>query len=66
MWRRAHPVERSSLVDEILPAAVPHHPTVIGEAINRLLPELRERHPEVPWQQIVAVNSGRRTQPVII
>jgi len=29
--------------------------TVIGEAINRLSPELRERHPEVPWQQIVAV-----------
>ena len=52
-------VERSSegsfLNDETLPAAVLHHLTVIGEAINRLSPELRERHPEVPWKQIVAV-----------
>jgi uncharacterized protein with HEPN domain len=45
----------SFLRDEVLPAAVLHHLTVIGEAINRLSPELRERHPEVPWQQIVAV-----------
>lgn len=28
---------------------------MIGEAINRLSAELRARHPEVPWQQIVAV-----------
>ncbi len=47
--------EESFLNDEILPAAVLHHLTVIGEAINRLSPELRARHPEVPWQQIVAV-----------
>ena len=47
--------EESFLRDEILPAAVLHHLTVIGEAINRLSPELRERHPEVPWQQIVSV-----------
>ena len=47
--------EQSFLNDEVLPAAVLHHLTVIGEAINRLSPELRERHPEVPWHQIVAV-----------
>ena len=47
--------EEVFLNDEVLPAAVLHHLTVMGEAINRLSPELRERHPEVPWHQIVAV-----------
>lgn len=47
--------EESFLRDEVLPAAVLHHLTVMGEAINRLSPELRERHPDVPWHQIVAV-----------
>lgn len=43
------------LKDEVLPAAVLHHLTVIGEAMNRLSVELRERYPEVPWRQIIAV-----------
>ena len=47
--------EDSFLRDEVLPAAVLHHLTVIGEAISRLSVELRERHPEVPWRQIIAV-----------
>jgi len=47
--------EERFLADEVLPAAVLHHLTVIGEAINRLSPELRGRHLGVPWQQIVAV-----------
>jgi uncharacterized protein with HEPN domain len=47
--------EESFLNDEVMSAAVLHHLTVMGEAINRLSPELRERHPEVPWHQIVAV-----------
>jgi uncharacterized protein with HEPN domain len=47
--------EERFLADEVLPAAVLHHLTVIGEAINRLSPELRKRNPAVPWQQIVAV-----------
>ena len=47
--------EELFLADEVLPAAVLHHLTVIGEAISRLSPELRGRHPGVPWQQIVAV-----------
>jgi hypothetical protein len=47
--------EDSFLRDEVLPAAVLHHLTVIGEAISRLSLELRERHPEVPWRQIIAV-----------
>src|SRR3954469_16500864 len=47
--------EESFLKDEVLPAAVLHHLTVIGEAIGRLSVELRDRHPGVPWRQIVAV-----------
>jgi uncharacterized protein with HEPN domain len=47
--------EHSFLKDEVLSAAVLHHLTVIGEAIARLSVELRERHPEVPWRQIIAV-----------
>ena len=47
--------EGSFLRDEVMPAAVLHHLTVIGEAISRLSVELRELHPEVPWRQIIAV-----------
>ena len=47
--------EDSFLKDEVLPAAVLHHLTVIGEAISRLSVELKDRYPDVPWLQIVAV-----------
>ena len=47
--------EDSFLKDEILPAAILHHLAVMGEAIGRLSVDLRERHPQVPWRQIIAV-----------
>jgi len=47
--------EASFIKDEVRTAAVLHHLTVIGEAINRLSPALREQHSDVPWRQIVAV-----------
>jgi uncharacterized protein with HEPN domain len=47
--------ESQFLANEVLPAAVLHHLTVIGEAINRLSAELKERHSGVPWRAIVAV-----------
>src|ERR1039457_7653277 len=47
--------EEVFLGDEVLLEAVLHHLTVMGEAISRLSPELRERLPEVPWHQIVAL-----------
>ena len=49
--------EKSFLADEVLQAAVLHHLTVIGEAINRLSPAIREKHPEVPWRRIVSVRN---------
>jgi uncharacterized protein with HEPN domain len=47
--------EDSFLQDEVLTAAVLHHLTVIGEAIGCLSIEPRERYPDVPWRQIIAV-----------
>jgi len=47
--------EQLFLNDDVLTAATLHHLTVVGEAISRLPPELRERHPEVPWRQVMAV-----------
>ncbi len=47
--------EDSFLKDEVMPPAVLHHLTVIGEAISRLSVELRDRYPDVPWRQIIAV-----------
>jgi len=49
--------EEAFLGDGTLQAAVLHHLTVIGEAINRLSPPVRDRHPEVPWHQIVSVRN---------
>ena len=49
--------EPAFLGDGILQAAVLHHLTVIGEAIHRLSPPLRDSHPEVPWHQIVSVRN---------
>jgi uncharacterized protein with HEPN domain len=49
--------EQSFFKDEVSPAAILHHLTVIGEAIGRLSDDLKERHPEVPWRKIVAVRN---------
>ena len=49
--------EQAFLGDAIRQAAVLHHLTVIGEAMNRLSPSIRDRHSEVPWHQIVSVRN---------
>ncbi len=50
--------EDSFLRDDVLPAAVQHRLTVVGEAASRLSAELRARYPDVPWRQIIAVRHG--------
>lgn len=30
---------------------------VVGEAANRVSPETRQRHPEIPWPQIIGVRN---------
>jgi uncharacterized protein with HEPN domain len=47
--------EAEFLADDVLQAAVLHHLSVIGEAVSRLSPALKERYAEVPWPQIAAV-----------
>jgi uncharacterized protein with HEPN domain len=49
--------EVSFLADETLCFAVSQRLTVVGEAAARLTPDLRERHPAVPWAEVVALRN---------
>jgi uncharacterized protein with HEPN domain len=39
--------------DEVLMTAVVHWIQTIGEAANSVSDDTRQRHPEVPWRQVV-------------
>jgi uncharacterized protein with HEPN domain len=43
--------------DEMLQVWVIHHLQVIGEAARGLSQSIRDRHPEVPWPEIVALRN---------
>jgi uncharacterized protein with HEPN domain len=43
--------------DEMLQVWVIHHLQIIGEAPRGVSEALRDRHPEVPWPQIVALRN---------
>jgi uncharacterized protein with HEPN domain len=45
------------LGDEMLQVWVIHHLQMIGEAARCVSPFLRDRHPEVPWPQIIALRN---------
>ncbi|MBI1788484.1 MAG: DUF86 domain-containing protein [Acidobacteria bacterium] len=40
--------------NDLLRSAVVHKLTVIGEAASRLPDEIRQRHPEIPWRDVIA------------
>ncbi len=40
--------------EAVLQAAALHYLTVIGEAANRLSADLRERHADIPWPDIIS------------
>ena len=42
------------IADRMLRGAVERHLEIIGEAANRVSRSFRARHPEIPWQRIVA------------
>jgi len=39
--------------DPLLIGGVERHLAIIGEAINKLSPDFRDRHPELEWKKIV-------------
>lgn len=41
--------------DELIQVWIIHHLWVIGEASSYLTPELRGRHPELPWSDIIGM-----------
>jgi uncharacterized protein with HEPN domain len=43
--------------NEMLQVWVIHHMQVIGEAARGMSQSLKERHPEVPWPEIVALRN---------
>ena len=43
--------------DEVLQVWVIHHLQVIGEAARGVSRSLKDRHPEVPWPEIVALRN---------
>jgi uncharacterized protein with HEPN domain len=45
--------EASVSADRTVRAAILHELAVIGEAAARVSEELRQRHPEIPWPEIV-------------
>ena len=43
--------------DDLVRSAVVYKLVIIGEAANRLSGELRTRHPEIPWPDIVGLRN---------
>jgi uncharacterized protein with HEPN domain len=39
--------------DELLQSAVVYQLIIIGEAVNRLSPELKQQHPSIPWRPAI-------------
>ena len=45
------------LRDELLQVWMVHHLQIIGEAASRVSDGLRQAHPELPWEQMVAMRN---------
>jgi len=43
--------------DELVQSWMVYHLTLIGEAAARLSPEVRHRHPEIPWPRVIGMRN---------
>jgi uncharacterized protein with HEPN domain len=43
--------------EDLVQVWIVHHIQIIGEAARKLSDALRQRHPEVPWAQIIAMRN---------
>ena len=55
--RRAAAGQETYLDDELVQVWMVHHIQIIGEAASGLSRPVRERHPDVPWRDIVAMRN---------
>ncbi len=49
--------EAAFLADPPLQSHILRHLQIIGEASNRLAAELRQRHPEIPWLEMIGMRN---------
>jgi uncharacterized protein with HEPN domain len=42
---------------ELIQTWIIHHILIIGEAVSRLSEEIRNRHPEIPWRQMITMRN---------
>ncbi len=49
--------EADFVVDALVTSAVAYQITIIGEATGHIPPEIRDRHPEVPWPEMRAMRN---------
>lgn len=47
--------ETPFLEDELVQVWALHHLQILGEAANKLSPEIRAAHPEIPWRSIITM-----------
>jgi uncharacterized protein with HEPN domain len=55
--RRTSSGKAAFVADELLQIWVVHHIQIIGEASANVSPALRERHPGIPWADVVAMRN---------
>lgn len=55
--RQASRGRRVFETDELVQTWIVHHLEILGEAARGVSPELRERHQEVPWPEMVATRN---------